>query len=163
MLMLCSILLVASSSWFIAICFRPLILALAFQHVLGVFVLLFVPGPRCGPGGRGGAGTCVETRLRCGASTMPLFVWLLALSHGFWDLQCLPYFLWPGPVCWMETHRVENCPLRFMLLFRLEATCVWFAGTPVTGQYAAVVCQCDDQLWGRGRGTIAGCHCRVPL
>lgn len=23
-----------------------------------------------------------------------------------------------------ETHRVENCPLRFMLLFRLEATCV---------------------------------------
>ena len=21
----------------------------------------------------------------------------------------------------------------------------------------------DDQLWGSGRGAIAGCHCRVPL
>ena len=21
----------------------------------------------------------------------------------------------------------------------------------------------DDQLWGSGRGAIAGCHCKVPL
>ena len=21
----------------------------------------------------------------------------------------------------------------------------------------------NDQLWGSGRGAIAGCHCRVPL
>ena len=33
-------------------------------------------------------------------------------------------------------------------------------------QGAIVVCYGgggDDQLWGSGRGAIAGCHCSVPL
>ena len=39
---------------------------------------------------------------------------------------------------------------------------------PLLGAIAIVVCygggeEGDGQLWGSGRGIIAGCHCRVPL
>ena len=44
----------------------------------------------------------------------------------------------------------------------------WGAEGVVPLQGAIVVCyglggEGDDQLWGSGRGAIAGCHCRVPL
>ena len=33
---------------------------------------------------------------------------------------------------------------------------------PLQGAVARCRGEGDDQLWGSGRGAIAGCHCRVP-
>ena len=39
-----------------------------------------------------------------------------------------------------------------------------FGGVDVVPlQGATVAAKEGDQLWGSGRGAIAGCHCRVPL
>ena len=37
---------------------------------------------------------------------------------------------------------------------------------PLLGAIVGYHCsggESDDQLWGNGRGAIAGCHCRVPF
>ena len=50
---------------------------------------------------------------------------------------------------------------------RCHCSVLWWGQGVVPLQGAIVVCyglgEGDDQLWGSGRGAIAGCHCRVPL
>ena len=50
------------------------------------------------------------------------------------------------------------------------AIAVCFGGVDVVPLLGAISCHCsveggegNDQLWGSGRGAIAGCHCRVPI
>ena len=93
------------------------------------------------------------------------FLSLRCLYVGWLGLECghvgrppsayVHHYLWPGKATILE----RLCPCYLSPLFRWPSittdlkhcSVVWFGG------------EGDDQLWGSGRGAIAGCHCSVLL